>query len=165
MRHITGVPVSLSRQFRHESGTRLRHSAWWKGKPSESMRLVHSPAPAGTPSQCHAGREEFARFEWRLADGGDPAALVEEFCIAAGLPAADLTRPGEHRTDRPLCGVALLVSASAGAVMIGGEPGPSSPIPAVPDLVAVAYRHAAEATTVARDDDAVKLNEDRKSVV
>jgi para-aminobenzoate synthetase component 1 len=52
----------------------------------------------------------------------------------------DLSRPvGATGTD--LCGVAVLISADAAAVLAGAVAGAPSPVPAVPDLVAVAYRH------------------------
>ena len=47
-----------------------------------------------------------------------------------------------------MCGAALYVSAAAGAVMAGGPPGAPSPVPAVPDVVAVVYGHAATRTDV-----------------
>jgi para-aminobenzoate synthetase component 1 len=40
-----------------------------------------------------------------------------------------------------ICGAALYVSAAAGAVMAGGPPCRPSPVPAVPDVVAVVYAH------------------------
>ncbi len=43
-----------------------------------------------------------------------------------------------------VCGVAVLISAAAGAVMVGGATGAPSPVPAVPDLALVAYAHGPE---------------------
>ncbi|ADD43393.1 Chorismate binding-like protein [Stackebrandtia nassauensis DSM 44728] len=86
-------------------------------------------------------------MQWRVGDGGDPAQLLRDFCEESGLDVADLSRSGVHDVSRRLCGVAVLVSAAAGAVMIGGEPGPPSPATAVPDLAAVAYHHAPVATS------------------
>ncbi|GAA0807449.1 hypothetical protein Sya03_41030 [Spirilliplanes yamanashiensis] len=40
-----------------------------------------------------------------------------------------------------MCGAALYVSAAAGAHLLGAPPGPPSPVPAVPDVVAVVYTH------------------------
>jgi para-aminobenzoate synthetase component 1 len=52
----------------------------------------------------------------------------------------DLSRPVEAAgTD--LCGVAVLISADGAAVLAGAVAGAPSPAPAVPDLVAVGYRH------------------------
>lgn len=80
-------------------------------------------------------------MQWHLGEPGDPALLLHEFCRAAGLAVDDLSRPGVHDVSARACGVAVLVSAAAGAVMIGGEPGRVSPVRRVPDLVAVAYHH------------------------
>ncbi len=88
-------------------------------------------SPAGAPAACRDRLVEVERLEWRVGDGGDPAAIAEDFA---------------RRHDRPhgeggACGVALLVSAAAGAVMVGGATGAPSPAPAVPDLALVAYEH------------------------
>ncbi len=40
-----------------------------------------------------------------------------------------------------LCGAALYVSAAAGSVMAGGDPGPPSPVPGIPDVYAVVHVH------------------------
>jgi para-aminobenzoate synthetase component 1 len=40
-----------------------------------------------------------------------------------------------------VCGAALFVSAAAGSVMAGGPPGAPSPVPGIPDLHAVVFRH------------------------
>lgn len=85
-----------------------------------------------------------------MGDPGDPATLLEDFLAAEGFRVRDLTAlvndsdvtkvtgsaqltaPG---SDQPCA--ALLISAAAGAVMVGAPPGPPSPAPEVPDLVAV----------------------------
>jgi para-aminobenzoate synthetase component 1 len=105
------------------------------------MTGIHPYAGPGLPEGCRDRRREFARLEWRRQDGGDPAARLEQFCDEVGLRTGDLSRPGRHDRSAALCGVAILVSAAAGAQMIGGAAGALSPAPAVPDLVAVAYRH------------------------
>lgn len=81
-----------------------------------------------------------ARLTWRVGDPGDPAALLEDFLAAAGLPARDLARAGGPR-DRVGEGpvATLLVSAAAGAVMTGAPVGAPSPAPEVPDVVAVVH--------------------------
>lgn len=101
--------------------------------------------PPGVPPECRDRRREVARVQWRLGDPGDPAAVIEDFCAEAGLPATDLSVPGRHEAARPgICGVAILVSAAAGAAIIGGDTGAPTPIPAVPELVAIAYHHDPE---------------------
>lgn len=93
------------------------------------------PAPPGVPAGCRDRLVEIDRLEWHLGEAGDPAAL------AAAFRARHLA-PGEHEeADGTVCGVAVLVSAAAGAAMIGGAVGAPSPVPAVPDLVLVAYAH------------------------
>ncbi|GAB3232651.1 hypothetical protein GCM10027447_28510 [Glycomyces halotolerans] len=68
-----------------------------------------------------------------MGDGGDPAGLVADFCDRYG--SVHSGRVGEP------CGVAVMVSAAAGAAMIGGAVGAASPCPAVPDVALVAYSH------------------------
>ncbi|HET8661755.1 MAG TPA: chorismate-binding protein [Micromonosporaceae bacterium] len=103
--------------------------------------------PPGAPRRCAGRLREWSRLEWRVGDGGDPAALVTTFLEDAGLPVGDLspTRVNrssrQHGPDDGLCGAALLVSAGAGAVLAGRAPGPASPATAVPDVVAVVYGH------------------------
>jgi para-aminobenzoate synthetase component 1 len=95
-----------------------------------SLRAVPA-SPAGAPDACRDRLEEVDRLEWRVGDGGDPAAIAAAFCER---------HAGPHEDDGA-CGVALLVSAAAGAAMIGGATGAPSPVPAVPDLALIAYRH------------------------
>jgi para-aminobenzoate synthetase component 1 len=79
-----------------------------------------------------------------VGDGGDPAELVADFLSSNGLPVRDIGRTVSdfHPTvaETP-CGAALYVSASAGSVMAGGPPGAPSPVPGIPDVVAVLHRH------------------------
>jgi para-aminobenzoate synthetase component I len=102
------------------------------------------PAAAAVAARCCAGRvRERSRLEWRRPQGGDPAALVEDFLTEAGLPVRDLAEPPagvDHDRD-PLCGATLFVSAAAGADLAGARPGAASPVPAVPDVVAVVWEH------------------------
>ncbi|WP_240943262.1 chorismate-binding protein [Planosporangium thailandense] len=85
-----------------------------------------------------AAAREIARLEWRLGDGGDPAALIEDFLDRYGLLAphfgrgSDLASPDAGAE----CRAELFVSAAAGAYMIGKSSVPS-PAPAVPDVVVV----------------------------
>ncbi|MEO3778965.1 chorismate-binding protein [Micromonospora sp. B11E3] len=107
----------------------------------EALPLTRVDAPAA-PHGCRDRLVERDRLEWRLADGGDPAALAEAFLTGHGLAADDLSRPAAHHLDGP-CGAALYVSAAAGAVMAAGHPGAPTPAPALPDLAVVVYDHAA----------------------
>ncbi|MDA1360191.1 chorismate-binding protein [Glycomyces luteolus] len=96
------------------------------------------PAPPGVPAACRDRLVEVDRLEWRIGDGGDPAALAADF-RARHLAEGDAG--GHASADGAVCGVAVLVSAAAGAVMVGGAIGAPSPVPAVPDLALVAYVH------------------------
>ena len=81
----------------------------------------------GLPAGWH---REVARLEWRAEDGGDPGALLEGFLA-------------EH--VRATTSVGLLVGA-VGCARLGGLPeGRASPVPAVPELVAVALEEGAGA--------------------
>ena len=74
-----------------------------------------------------------------MGDPGDPADLLERFCSRWGVGVPRGER--EDHGGAGFCGVAVLVSAAAGALMVSGEPGRASPAPAVPDVVAIAYEH------------------------
>jgi para-aminobenzoate synthetase component 1 len=77
-------------------------------------------------------------LEWRAADGGDPAVVLEDFLAAVGLPARDLTTMSP--TPPANAPRALLhLSAYASALVTGGAIGRPTPAPAVPDMVAVVY--------------------------
>ncbi|MEU4220582.1 chorismate-binding protein [Actinoplanes sp. NPDC026623] len=79
-----------------------------------------------------------------MGDPGDPAELVSAFLSGNGLPVREFGRTASqiHPTGAGTpCGAALYVSASAGSVMVGGPPGAPSPVPGIPDVVAVAYVH------------------------
>ncbi|RQX12963.1 hypothetical protein DDE19_27250, partial [Micromonospora ureilytica] len=47
------------------------------------VALVDVPA---APAACRGALVERARLHWSRGDGGDPAALAEEFLAAHGLP-------------------------------------------------------------------------------
>lgn len=84
------------------------------------------------------GLREISRIEWRIADGGDPAALLEDFLADAGLPARDLT--SLSRTVEPAAPrAAIHLSADASSLLTSGALGAPTPAPAVPDLVAIMY--------------------------
>lgn len=91
------------------------------------------PAPPGAPEACADRLVECDRLEWRLGQGGDPAALVADFL--------DRWRGPHTGAEGSVCGVGVLISAAAGAAMIGAATGAPSPVPAVPDVALVAYRH------------------------
>ena len=83
-------------------------------------------------------------FRWFRRDAGDPAELVAAFLGDNGLPVRNIGRTADQ--VRPtgagsLCGAALYVSAAAGSVMAGAVPGAPSPVPGIPDVYAVVYRH------------------------
>ncbi|MEH1014721.1 chorismate-binding protein [Micromonospora sp. CPCC 206060] len=101
--------------------------------------LMRVPA---APGSCAGSLVERDRFEWRLGEPGDPAALIEQFLAAHGLPVGDLARPGGagHHDDGP-CGAALFVSAAAGAVLVAAPPGAPNPAVAVPDVAVIVYGH------------------------
>jgi para-aminobenzoate synthetase component 1 len=91
----------------------------------------------GAPRSYAGQLGERCRLEWRISDGGDPAALAEEFLADAGLHVGN---PRGKVPPRPgVCGAALYVSAAAGAHLAGAPPGPPSPTPSIPDVVAVVY--------------------------
>ncbi|MFI7427951.1 chorismate-binding protein [Micromonospora sp. NPDC049836] len=100
--------------------------------------VVDLPA---APAGCRARLVERARLEWRLTDGGDPAALAEDFLAAHGVDLRDLARPARHDPDG-VCGAALYLSAAAGAYAVGGPTGAPTPAPALPDLVVAVYGHS-----------------------
>lgn len=108
----------------------------------ETLPARVTAAPPAAPPDCRRAHVERARWEWRIGDGGDPAALVQEFLAAHGLALDDLARPA-GRTPDLVCGAALYVSAAAGALGAGRGPGPATPAPALPDVAVVVYGHAA----------------------
>ncbi|MBV1853050.1 chorismate-binding protein [Catellatospora tritici] len=109
---------------------------------------THGPARdiPGIPASCRDQAWERSRFEWRVGDPGDPAALVEAFLSRHNLIVNDLSGRCSSEVPDPehdICGAALFVSAAGGAVLAGGALGAPSPVPAVPDVVAVVYEHSA----------------------
>jgi para-aminobenzoate synthetase component 1 len=118
---------------------------------------------------------ERSRLEWRLADGGDPAALVEDFLADQGLAVRDLSVPDGAVPDltvssgrrNPTEGgptATLLVSAAAGAYLAGLPAGAGSPAPEVPDLVAVVWEPGAgESDAGSRPDPGWRLGRWRPS--
>lgn len=109
-------------------------------------RTASIDVPAA-PAACRGALTERARLHWSRGDGGDPAALAEEFLAAHGLPLHDLTRPvtGHHGTGA--CGAALYLSAAAGALLAGAPTAGPEPAPTLPDLAVVVYQHGTAPTT------------------
>jgi para-aminobenzoate synthetase component 1 len=90
-------------------------------------------APPGRADGWSHGVAEVARLEWRPCDGGDPALLLQDFLGEHGLGGEPAAQTGD-------VAVALLLGA-AGCARIAGIPaGADSPVPAIPELVAVAVR-------------------------
>ncbi|MET8202329.1 chorismate-binding protein [Micromonospora taraxaci] len=94
------------------------------------------------PAACRGARTERARLQWHLRDGGDPAALAEEFLAAHGLALHDLSRPATaHHDGAGVCGAAFYLSAAAGAHLAGAPTTAPEPAPTLPDLTVVVYGH------------------------
>ncbi|MEU7611451.1 chorismate-binding protein [Micromonospora sp. NPDC049204] len=106
--------------------------------------LVDVPA---APTACRHTLTERARLQWHRRDGGDPAALAEEFLAAHGLPLHDLTRPTPTHHHTGPCGAALYLSAAAGARLAGAPTTAPEPAPTLPDLTVVVYDHGPTRTT------------------
>jgi para-aminobenzoate synthetase component 1 len=77
-------------------------------------------------------------MEWRLSDGGDPAALLRAFLEGSAVG-------GQTASSRTGEGVALLVGAAGCAAVAGLPLPPVSPCEAVPELVAIAVARDVEA--------------------
>jgi para-aminobenzoate synthetase component I len=92
---------------------------------------------AGGVQSWAGGLVERRRLQWRISDGGDPAALVEDFLAEAGLLIGNL--PGNVPPAGDIRGAAVYLSAAAGAYLAGAPPGAPSPVPAIPDVVVVLY--------------------------
>ncbi|HEY2793920.1 MAG TPA: chorismate-binding protein [Micromonosporaceae bacterium] len=92
-----------------------------------------------TTSDVFAGQRglrERARLEWWVRDGGDPAAVLEDFLADHGLPVRDLSSAGPGWTGNAAC-AAVHLSADASALLAGGSVGKPTPAPAIPDVVAI----------------------------
>ena len=89
------------------------------------------PSPPRLRGVSPASHRELARLEWRAGDAGEPADLLEAFLAEHGLG-------GAVASGREDVVVALLLGAD-GCARVGGLPtGPGTPVPSVPELVAVA---------------------------
>jgi para-aminobenzoate synthetase component 1 len=88
-------------------------------------------SPDRVPGLAPGRHVEVDRLEWRSGDAGEPAELLAGFLAEHGLGGFDGTSP---------TAVGLLLGAQ-GCARLGGLPeGRPSPVPAVPELVAVALR-------------------------
>ena len=98
------------------------------------------------PGQPAGWVVERERLEWRAGDPGDPARLLQDFLAEHGLGGP----LGSHRSDTA---VAVLLGAQACAQVAGLAVGGTSPVPVVPELVAVALQPGpAQLRRVARPD-------------
>ena len=79
-------------------------------------------------------------MEWWPADGGDVGGLLHDFLGAHGLGGD----PARHAGDT---GVVLLLGAVGCAALAGLPAGAASPVPAVPEVVAVAVRRGVAVET------------------
>ncbi|MFP5218606.1 MAG: chorismate-binding protein [Actinomycetes bacterium] len=89
--------------------------------------------PPGRPPAWSRRLRELERWQWRTQDGGDPGAALGEFLAEHGVGRA----PAEVSTA-----VVLLAGATGCAALAGLPTGAPSPVPVVPDVVAVAVREA-----------------------
>ena len=89
----------------------------------------------GRPDGWRGPLREVDRLEWRAGDPGAPGDLLAEFLQRHGLDGPPAGQTGE-------VGVALLVGSLGCAALAGLPTGRPSPVPAVPELVAVAVRRA-----------------------
>lgn len=74
------------------------------------------------------------RWEWRPADGGDPAAQLEDFLAAHGFAVRDLAATATAPLAPPGRRATLFLSAAAGARLAGAASGAPTPVPDLPDL-------------------------------
>ncbi|GIJ31265.1 hypothetical protein Vse01_04130 [Micromonospora sediminimaris] len=102
--------------------------------------------PPAVPAPCRGRLVEHARWQWRPADGGDPATYAEQFLAEHGLHLRDLARPARPHHQHGICGAALYLSATAAALLAGGPPGAPNPAD-LPEVAVVVYAHTAARTT------------------
>lgn len=150
----TNPPAAVTTGFRRDGQKSTFRMSQNEPLVVEALPSRSVPALTGVPPACRPRLVEHARWQWWDRADEDPAALLEDFLAEHGLPVRDLgtsvpAAAGCPRTGT-VCGAALFVSAAAGARMIGGPVGAPSPAPAVPDVVAVVYRHARSAATARR---------------
>jgi para-aminobenzoate synthetase component 1 len=130
-----------------------------------SMFQPSGPASTGTSVTVRHGFREVARLEWRIGDAGDPSAVLGSFLagFGLGLPLGQKELTEGKRVSSAVWGAMVFVSASGAAAMLGVSPftsqGRPSPVPGLPDVVAVVYGapppaqvHAAHPLAAARPD-------------
>ena len=88
----------------------------------------------GRPASWRGPLLEVERWEWSPSAGDDPAAGLTDLLARHGLAG-----PPAEQVDRGTA-VALLVGAGGCAALAGLPPPPASPVPAVPEVVAVVVR-------------------------
>jgi para-aminobenzoate synthetase component 1 len=112
------------------------------------LRIVTTPPAPGVPAALAGRLVERDRLQWYAADTAesvDPAGLLEDFLVGHGLPVRDLSGAArDPGRGEGAAGAAVLVGAAAAARMAGAATGAGSPVPEVPDLVAVVYDAAGE---------------------
>ena len=86
--------------------------------------------PPGARKDWSVPFRELERLEWRNGDAAEPEHLLAQLLAEHGLDGPPATAVGER-------GVVLLAGAEACARLAGLPAGSPSPVPAVPDLVAV----------------------------
>ncbi|MEV4640180.1 chorismate-binding protein [Actinoplanes sp. NPDC049548] len=115
------------------------------GRGYDHCATVAPAVPPCSPASCQRRHRPSSVFEWYLGDGGDPAELVTAWLADNGLPVRNLIRTASSFHPNgvgTVCGSSLYVSAAAGSVMAGGAVGKPTPVPGIPDVAAVLYRHS-----------------------
>src|SRR4029453_3468264 len=82
----------------------------------------------GVSGTCRAHLTELARRDWRLCrpGAGGGAGELGDFLVGHGLPVRDLSAPSSGApAGHAVCGAAVLLSASAGAALVGAPALPS----------------------------------------
>ena len=95
-----------------------------------------SDGPPGRPTSERSGLIEVARWEWRSGDG-DLRAQLADFLTEHGV-GGPYGGPAQFPGAGPSVG--LLLGAAACGELAGWAGGRPSPVPAVPEAVAIAYR-------------------------
>jgi para-aminobenzoate synthetase component 1 len=115
-----------------------RVSSWFNARTGEKLSRSSTACTIAPPGMPAAPHHEVDRLEWRGTDPGEPDEL-----LAAFLAQHHLGGPvGRGRGETV---VALLLGAVACARLAGLPAGRGTPVPAVPELVAVALEPGAPA--------------------
>ena len=105
-------------------------------------------APPGRPAGWRGPLRELERVAWHPADGGDPAEALQGLLARHGLD-------GPAGSGDDAVAVVLLLGAAGCQALAGLPPAVPSPVPAVPELVAVAVERGAPAAAPAARGGAV----------